>query len=136
MTVQIRYLPNEPIIIAEFDLPFSGTDVAKANEETARLVQTVGGTVYRIEHIVGALSFSDVTDGLIHAGRLGKPGSARDPQVQFLFVGTGPIVEMTAKSFAQDQYAGRHVPLFATQQEAIAYARKQIAELEPAGKKR
>jgi len=126
MTVSFQHFPNERIIVANFDVPFSSQDVALANEETARVVLQRGSPVYRIENIVGPLSFDDVTEGLAVAARSSVAGSARDPNVIFLFVGKGPIVEMTAKSFSQTQYAGREVPLFGTLEEALAYARAKL----------
>lgn len=126
MTVAIQRIPNERIIVATFDIPFSGADVATANAETAKVVIEMGAPVFRIEYIAGPLNFDDVTEGLSVAARSGMAGSARDPNVVFLFVGQGPIVEMTAKSFSQNQYAGREVPLFATVDEAIAHARSRM----------
>lgn len=126
MTVSIQHFPGERIVVANFDVPFSGQDVALANAETAKVVIQQGSPVYRIENIVGPLDFNDVTEGLAVAARSGVAGSARDPNVIFLFVGKGSIVEMTAKSFGQAQYAGREVPLFATLEEALRYARSKL----------
>lgn len=129
MAVELERIGKEPILVAHFAQPFSANDVIEANAATAALVKEMGVMVYRIEDVTKAmLDFGDITLGLQEASRANAPGSAHDPQVQFLFVGTGLVVEITAKSFAQEQYAGRTVPLFATVDEAIAYARKAVRE--------
>jgi hypothetical protein len=125
MTVTFQRFPKDRIIVATFAQPFAGEDVRLANQETAKFIAEVGAPVFRIENTSSDLSFGDVTDGLAFAARSGDEGSARDPNAQFLFVGMGPVIEMTAKSFAQPQYAGREVPLFKTLDDALAYARSK-----------
>jgi len=128
MTVNIEKIPNEPIIMMHFGMPFDANrDLHEANLATAEYMQKVGSPVCRIEDITGLdVDFGVVVNGLAAATQH-IPGSMSDPNVYNVMVGHGDLSELIASSFSQKQYGGKPTPIFKTVDEALAHAREEFA---------
>jgi hypothetical protein len=55
------------------------------------------------------------------------PGAMADPRLNTVIVGSGEMVRFGIQAFEQEQYGGLKFPLFASVDEALKYAREQIA---------
>jgi hypothetical protein len=92
------------------------------------MIDGVPGPVYCIYDIGSVyLGFSDLVMTLSTAIR-GTPGSASDPRVKVVIVGTDDLAQLASDASHQEQYGRLNSPLFASMEEAVAYARAEIAQ--------
>jgi hypothetical protein len=121
-------LPDEPIVIVTVRLPIHEflDDLALLNQQVADILATTQGPVYRISD-TNLLSEGGFSDLMLALGeqRAHPLGSVMDPRVKPILVGTGPMLPIVVRKVAQ--HTGVTMPLFATLDEALAYARAQIA---------
>lgn len=121
-------LPDEPIIVLTATDPFvPQKELPPAYEEITEIMDSVPGTIYCLYDIGSVyLSFSDLVTMLDTTIR-GMPGSASDPRVKFVIVGTDEWARLASEASYQEQYGHLDAPLFASMEEAVAYARAEIA---------
>jgi len=127
MPFAITKLSTEPIVITSWTLPFHryGDNIRASNARVAHIAETTAGPVYRIINATGELSFSDIQLWLAEH-TTNTPGSISDPRIQAIFVGNGPLVELLVKK-ARNR-TGLNFPLYSALDEAIAYARNELAQ--------
>jgi hypothetical protein len=70
--------------------------------------------------------FSAVVRGLAFETQE-TPGTSSDPRLIPIFVGNGKDVKLIVEALKQKQYGSYHVPLFPSQEAALAHIREQIA---------
>lgn len=132
MTYIVTRLPNEPIAIAGFDLPLSNylTDIAAWNNYCVRMVDQFGAPLFRIINLdIPAIDFSDLLL-FIDDQHERRPGSISDPQMRTIVIGQHPFIQLGVKRL-QDEL-GVHVPIMSTLEDALRYARAEIAKLKNA----
>jgi hypothetical protein len=129
MPAMVVNLPDEPIIVLTATDPFvPHEDLPPAYEEVAEMIDGVPGPVYCLYDIGSVyLGFSDLVTTLSTAIR-GTPGSASDPRVKVVIVGTDDLAQLASEASRQEQYGRLNFPLFASMEEAVAYARAEIAK--------
>ncbi len=126
MSFTVQRLPNEPIlIITRFDA--TPSDLPQIFQQSLELSEDIEGTVYRI-HDISRINpdFGTMVMGMANASEK-REGSMRDPRFQDILVGSHELIRLASAAFQQEQYGGLTIPLFESLEEALDYARKQIA---------
>jgi hypothetical protein len=130
MTVEIKELPGEPIIVFYVRLPHTPEDdVRNSLEATAGFKKKIGGSVYRVVDLSAFnLSFSEAMMGM--AAERGAEGGVNDPEVSTVYVGSSEMVKFGAKAFREQAQYGKTNVVFvcSTVDEGIAFARAEIAK--------
>ncbi len=128
MTVEIKELTGEPIIVCAIRLPHTPQDdVRMSQEAVSAFKKKMDGHVYRIIDLSQFnLSFSDAVMGM--AADRNEDGGVNDPTISSIYVGSSEMVKFGAKAFQeQDQYGKTNVVhVCSTVDEGIAYARAEL----------
>ncbi len=126
MSFIITRLPDEPIIVAGFDLPLTQhfSDLEAFNEQCVRIADETGGSLYRILHLVAPqIEHADLLLLLSHL-RQNFPGGITDPRMYTVAVGTHPLIAVGTRRIGEE--FGIDIPIFTTLGEALAYVRTAI----------
>ncbi len=128
MSVSVHKLPDEPIIIVTYADPFKGSaDVAAANHQVAALETQLPGEFYRIADLVNVhMDWNELLSALQTAAAR-ETGSLRDTRIHSIFVGSSENVALAVRSLSQRQYGSIEAKLFSSVDEALDYARQEIA---------
>lgn len=129
MAPSVIQLPGEPIVIVTIRLPLHDflEDIPLLNAQIAEILATTQGPVYRISDgsKLDDIGFSDILLW-IDQQRTHRSGSVLDPRVIPIGVGSSRIGQAGVRKLAER--TGITMPVFETLDEAIAYAREQIAQ--------
>jgi hypothetical protein len=122
MTVEVKQLGDEPIVIATIYDPVNmETDPVENREKSNAVARKFDGPVYRITDFSNfELTFSQLVGGLA------EDIKNSEDNIRHLFVGSGDLVAMQVEAAKQDQYGGQDVKLFTSVNAAIAYARDHL----------
>ncbi len=127
MGFSLELLPDKSILIATGKGLLTVQDFADMFEESARLLEGVEGTIYRISDFREASSsFMD----LIRMSQLaskGGVGTTTDPRIKAILVGTNQWVSLARTIFEQPQYSAMRLPTLENLEDALAYARTQLS---------
>ncbi|MBI1281698.1 MAG: hypothetical protein GC179_26465 [Anaerolineaceae bacterium] len=127
MGFTLEMLPDEPIIIATGKGLLTIQDFANMFDESAKLLEGMEQTVYRVSDFREATSsFMD----LIRMSQLaskGGAGTTTDPRIKAVLVGTNQWVSLARTIFEQPQYSAMRLPTLENLEDALNYARSQIA---------
>lgn len=130
MTIEIKELPGEPIIVFYVRLPHTPEDdVRNSLGATAGFKKKIGGSVYRVVDLSAFnLTFSEAMMGM--AAERGAEGGINDADVSTIYVGSSEMVKFGAKAFQEQVQYGKTNVVFvcSTVDEGIAYARAEIAK--------
>lgn len=131
MPYDLKQLPGEPVLISTLLSPFDvENDLRAIGDETRGILENMPGTYYfitdttQIDHI----TFGHVVFGLVAVTRGAASFLLRDDRLKPLFVATSTLARLATDSLKQKQYGGLSFKVFRTLDEAIAFAREQIAE--------
>jgi hypothetical protein len=126
MSVNAKRLPNEGIIVITYAAPFKGEDVITANQKVSEIAAEIKGEIYRIADMRNVhIPWSELLTALQEATRR-NTGTLRDSRIHSIFVGTDESVKQAVDSLRQAQYGGIQAGLFATLDEAMSFARRQL----------
>jgi len=129
MKVTAKRLPNEPILIIKLYKDYV------VGRDTAEMLSTVNGQIGADES--GLYSIYDLTEMKMTFGDLvmalsnqaqKAPGAMADPRVTTVIVGSSELVKFGAQAFQQEQYGNLKFPLYESVDEALKYAREQLAK--------
>lgn len=122
MTVEIHQVGNEPIIIATIFEPVDmSVDPIRNRDESNAIARKFTGKVYRITDFTHfELTFAQLVAGLA------EDIKHSEPNIVHILVGSGHLVELQRDALKQKQYGGREAHIFASQEEALTFARNQI----------
>jgi len=131
MPIQVERLPNEPIIIYHYpEKLVTGSEITEALEEAIRVHQSTmdANPVIWVIHNTTDLKidFSTVISMIATLTKDGPEGFD-DPRLKVAAVTQSDLIRFIAKSTNQDQYGGWKVRVSESLEEAIAYAREDIA---------
>ncbi len=133
MPVNVETLSPEPIVRATFyppfdlqaDIPVLLADVKQCRERLAQpCVVILDVTAVQVD-------FTEIVFALADAARQIREMRAAHAVLpaQYVFVGSGEIVEIAAQAMGQDQYGGIGGQMCASMDEALAYARDCCARV-------
>lgn len=124
MTVTVKQLDNEPIVIATIYDPVDMlVDPFVNRDESNHIARRFTGKVYRITDFSRFhLTFSQLVQGLAEDIRLSAPNLVH------LFVGSSELVNFAGDVIKQKQYGEREARVFANVDEAVAYARAELKQ--------
>jgi len=131
MTHTIQQVANEPIILIKIFSPFDAhNETSEILHEIIEMVYPMPGLTYLIYNVLELkLGFSDMVMGMAAALRSNVPGVEElKTKARMVVVGAGDLIKFAAKSAKQVQYGGLNVELFDTSEEALAFAREQLAK--------
>jgi len=120
MPVSIERLPLQPIVIVKVSEPFNpATEMEAVGRQFMEMAQAIGRPVYRIiDTTHWHMSFSDLVNVMDEDVR---SGADSDPNIHSILVGTSEFVALGSQASKQEHYGGKHIPLFASMEEALAY---------------
>ena len=131
MPVEVKRLPDEPIIVLTYSGAVDAGTVESAFQQSIELIDGIGGTAYRISD-VRALQVDERRIGelfkLIIDLRRDKSGSSADPRIHGVFVGGHQLARIYADFMRQHQFGGTLIPFYHTLDEALAYIHFQIEQ--------
>jgi hypothetical protein len=130
MTVEVKEVPNEPIILFSVVLPHTPEDdVRAATQGTTEFKKKWGGHVYRVVDLSHfELNFSQAMMGM--AAERGLEGGVNDLEISTIYIGSGEWVTFGVKAFQeQAQYGQTNViHICSTVDEGLAFARAHIEQ--------
>jgi hypothetical protein len=128
MAFTIEQLPGEPIWIITYEEPIDfKNDPVGVKSYLGEATADCPGVFYSVHDARDiTVKFSDVVMGLAAAFRTSnfKLDASRG---RMLVVGAEKLIRLAAESAKQVQYGGVHIEIFDTMEEALAYAREQLA---------
>ncbi len=125
MAYTIRQVPNEPIIVIVFQQPLAMEDAVVSDKAAMELAEKIPGKVYIVsDGTIYNLTLDQVIDGMDQMRRF----ISADSRFVRTIVGTARLVEFAVQAAKQRQYGARDLLLFASVDEAVEYARKEIAK--------
>ncbi len=128
MAVKVEQIPGQPIIIATLSGDITTQMVHDMFAQSARLVDQIGGTVYRITDIRQTeISFPELVQVLADSAK-GQPGSPTDPRIRGMIVGTHGWSHFFVDSAEQDQYGTMKIPIFESLEDAFASIYSQMRQ--------
>jgi len=125
----VEALADEPVIVVRIEPEFEfEQDLQAVHEDVARKARAIAASkVYRIMDFSAlTITFSELQSVLYFETR-GGPGSAADPRIRNVLVGSGEMINMAADSLGQTQYGRIATPVFATLNEALVYVRATLS---------
>jgi hypothetical protein len=130
MAYTVSRLINEPIVVLTVRDPLGPPEMQReAQMKVAEAGADITGSIYRITDLTElTISFGDIVRSLGEEAKSKREGSMSDSHVRSLIVAKDEIIKMAAASLSQEQYGALPVKLFTTRDDAVAYAREQIAE--------
>lgn len=133
MAIEFEEFGNEPILYVTLTEPFSvAEETGPMMARMAAMLDAHPGQLYCIYDTSGlTVAFSDMMFGLAEQAK-GGAGSVKDNRLFVILVGTDAMITLAAQAMEQSQYGGLHIPLFDNRPDALAYARKSIANGSPA----
>ncbi len=126
MPATCQRLPEQSIIVIAVTEPFDPlTDLASIGREYATLAAQIDGPIYLIIDMRHwNIKFTDLVNVMdIEARR--APGVPS--RLHTVLVSSSQIAALGAKATGQTQYTGKETPLFASMDEALAYAAAELA---------
>jgi hypothetical protein len=130
MAYTVERLTNEPIVVLTVRDPLGPPEMQReAQMKVAEAGADITGAIYRITDLTElTISFGDIVRSLGEEAKSKREGSMSDSHVRSIIVAKDEIIKMAAASLSQEQYGALNIKLFTTRDEAVAYAREQIAE--------
>jgi len=130
MPFSTRQLPGEPIVIATAHSPLKiETDMPELAKQITEFLQKIPGKIYYISDtsLLDHLEFRDVVIGMAEVTR-GPAAFLSNERLQTIVVGSTQMIQLAVQSVSQEQYGGLNIVLYSSLDEAIQYARNQIAK--------
>ncbi|MDX1994464.1 MAG: hypothetical protein SF029_18925 [bacterium] len=128
MSVNAERLFNEAIIVVTYTPPFKGEDVITANQKVSEIAAEINGEIYRIADMRNVqIPWPELLTALQEATRR-NTGTLRDTRIHSIFVGTDESIRLAVDSLRQAQYGSIQAGLFATLDEAVSFARRQLSQ--------
>lgn len=129
MSATVTQLPGEPIVIVT--MIDASPDVFpsynwSAGNQVARLLQSTEGPIYRITDL-SALNGSAKRVASALQQEAKRPGSAADPRIHEVLIGTPEMVRSEARAVSQPAVSSSDVPLFVSLMDALLYVRGELA---------
>lgn len=132
MGFTLQLLPDEPIILTIAKGHLAAGDFAEMFAKSRKLLMGMPAPIYRISDFREASSsFTDLLR-MAQIASKGEEGTTSDPRIKAVLVGTNQWVSLARTIIEQPQYSAMRFPTFETMEEALAYARSQLAA--PTGK--
>ncbi len=120
----IHQLPDEPILIVEYEGFVAFEDVQASSAAAAPLIRAIASDVCQImDTTQSTSSFTEMLKVLQHFGG-GAPDRPFD--VHLIFVGTHGMAKFYADAARLKQFGGQIVPIFANRDDALAAARQWL----------
>lgn len=128
MGFNIEWLPNEPILIATAAGLITADDFKDMYEQVAAMIEGHEEKIYRIaDYTAAESSFLDIIKA-VKLASTHAAGSSADPRIQTIYVGTSKWISLARTALQQPQFGGIMVPTFVDLDDALDYARREIAK--------
>jgi hypothetical protein len=128
MAFNIEWLPDEPILIATASGLITADDFSGMYEQVAAMIEGRKDKIYRIADYTAAdSSFMDILKA-VKLASTHAAGSSSDPRIQTVYVGTSQWISLARTALQQPQFGGIMIPTFIDLDDALDYARREIAK--------
>jgi hypothetical protein len=131
MQIEVKRLPNEPIIIVTYTGAFEAEVLKSAFRQSVGLLDEIGEKAYRISDV---RNLDEDKQGInemfkvIVDLRKDPSGSSADPRIHAVLVGGHQLARLYAEFMRQDQFGKTQLPFFNTLDEALEYIHFKIKE--------
>ena len=127
MGFTLELLPDEPIMVVKGKGTLTAQDFTEMYDESRELLAGIKGPIYRIvDFRESTTSFMDLIR-ITQVATKGVEGSTTDPRIKAIVVGTNQWISLGRTIFEQPQFSGLHFPTLESIEDALGYARKQLA---------
>ena len=127
MGFTVELLSDEPIMIVTGKGMITVQDFAEMFAASRKRLAGMSGPIYRILDVrESTTSFMDLIR-MPQIASKGDEGSTTDPRIKPVLVGTTQWVSLGRTIFEQPQFSSLHFPTFASMEDAMLYARNQLA---------
>ena len=124
--LEIFRLEDEPVIISRARGHVTLDVIQEIYRQVAELRQDMPKNIYRISNFTEAdTSFSEMMQIMQTASKAGS--QTLDPSVTVVYVSTSHWAKLAVDALRQNAYRGREIPIFTSEDEALAYVRSDIA---------
>jgi hypothetical protein len=124
MSYTLQQVTNEPIMFVKWEGNFTVEDVRAMFDANHQIAQQFGSVYMIVDVTEGEVPMQTVL-GITRLDLFEKyPGGVTDPRVRLVFVGENTMADMYA-GLMQRMLT---IPTFNTVEDAIAFARRRIAE--------
>lgn len=123
MPVDVRRLPDEPIIIATLTETIALDDVQIIFQRTEELRADMPSQIYRITDTTDAITSIAEIIRIIKSAADGRSSKTTDPTVTVVFVGKSQWSHLFTEAMKQGEFGKVQIPLFDTLDDALAYVR-------------
>jgi hypothetical protein len=127
MGFTLEMLPNEPIMIVTGKGALTVHDFNEMFADSRKLLAGMKGPIYRIvDFTESTTSFMDLIR-ITQISIKGEEGTTTDSRIKPVIVGTNQWVSLGRTIFEQPQFSGMHFPTMVSMEDALIYARTQLA---------
>jgi len=134
MAINVKPLEAGPILLAEFEGPFTIDDVYQMYRQSIEMVEQMGtGKVWRlIDFSQSHIDFADVMTILkrIHPD---DEGGLADPSIESIFCPSHPMAKLLMEMLAKPQYGGIRTTMLPGLGEAMFYVQDAMDHPPEAG---
>jgi hypothetical protein len=131
MPVQVRKLPDEPIIILTYEGDVDAETIKSAFRQSVELMASIEGVVYRISDVraidVDEQAMRELFK-LVADIRNQQTGSSADPRIHGVFVGEHQLARLYAEIMSQYWFGSTQIPFYHTLDEALEHIRFTIRD--------
>jgi len=127
MKATIKKLPDEPIILVEYE-EIDVETVKQVFLQSVELAKDETDAVYRIVDFRDANGTIDDLKAVIDIIREGIPGSSIDPKFRPVFVGRTDVTWFYETLLAQNEQAVQPIPFFESVEAALTFVRERISK--------
>ncbi len=129
MKFTVERLEGKPILITTVgdDYVVGVDNITLAQAVDAKIGADTSGVYVIFDIRKMKMTFGDLVTAMSSQSRK-APGTMADPRIISIAVGTDELVTLGIKAFEQEQYGKLKFPLYATVEEALAYANEQLAK--------
>jgi hypothetical protein len=124
----VQQLSTLPVILANFTPKFSfESDFMNYRSDIAHHLNELSEPVYYVLNME-YLQFDvmEISNSINLAARINNPNFHHHNVYQVIFVSDNPIWEQIAQGLSNDIYGNLQVPVFASEEDALAYVQAQI----------
>lgn len=127
MKATIKKLPDEPIILVEYE-EIDVETVKQVFLQSVELTKDETDAVYRIVDFRNANGTIDDLRAVIEIIREGIPGSSIDPKFRPVFVGRTDVTWFYETLLAQNEQAVQPIPFFESVEKALTFVRERMSK--------
>ncbi|RMF80240.1 MAG: hypothetical protein D6737_08630 [Chloroflexi bacterium] len=128
MPVTVEQVGDEPIILVTVKGHLDVEIAKDTYRRVAEIADTIEGKIIRITDVrEQETTFPEMIEIVKKAAGTGMAGSASDKRIMNVFVGRDAMARVARDLMSNEQHGGVQMPMFHTMEDAMQFARMEIA---------